>query len=389
MPDIWRVEPALQKSSIGFSFAHLIPYMSKRVIQLIDARAHKRTLRIPALQHASSGALVDTRQRALRDLRISVTDRCNFRCTYCMPKEVFGDDYPFLAHDQVLSFEEIVRLAKIFHRHGVEKIRLTGGEPLLRKEIELLVKMLAQELPGVVLTLTTNGSALKAKAKALKAAGLTRISVSLDTLDDATFRAMNNVDYPVSKVLEAISEANAAGLTPVKINMVVIRGVNDQHVVDMARHFKGSGNIVRFIEYMDVGTSNGWEMADVIPSAEVIRRIHAVFPCEPATPNYTGEVAKRWRYQDGSGEFGVISSVTEAFCGTCTRARLSTDGAIYTCLFAHQGFDLKSMLRAGKSDEEIHDAIAAIWQHREDRYSEIRTAETTHQQKVEMSFIGG
>ena len=363
--------------------------MSKTVIQLIDVRAREHTLRIPSLQQAISGTLADTRQRAMRDLRISVTDRCNFRCSYCMPKEVFGDDYPFLAHEEVLSFEEIVRLAKIFHRHGVEKIRLTGGEPLLRKEIELLVKMLAKELPGVALTLTTNGSALKAKARALKAAGLTRISVSLDTLDDATFRTMNNVDYPVSKVLEAISEANAAGLAPIKINMVVIRGVNDQHIVDMARHFKGSGNIVRFIEFMDVGTSNGWKMDDVIPSAEVIRRIHAVFPCEPAIPNYTGEVAKRWRYQDGSGEFGIISSVTQAFCGTCTRARLSTDGNIYTCLFANKGYDLKSLLRGGKSDEQIHNAIAAIWQHREDHYSEVRSAETAKQHKVEMSYIGG
>ncbi|MGB7596609.1 MAG: GTP 3',8-cyclase MoaA [Gallionella sp.] len=355
----------------------------------MDERNGKQTLRIPPLASASAGPLADSRRRGLRDLRISVTDRCNFRCSYCMPSEVFDDDYRFLPHGDVLTFEEIVRLARIFRGHGIEKIRLTGGEPLLRKEIELLVEMLARELPGVVLTLTTNGSALKAKARALKAAGLTRISVSLDSLDDATFRAMNNADYPVSKVLEAIDEAVAAGFAPVKINMVVKRGVNDGHIVDMARHFRGSGNIVRFIEFMDVGTSNGWKMDDVIPSAEVVRRIHEVFPCEPVKPNYTGEVAKRWRYRDGSGEFGVISSVTEAFCGTCSRARLSTDGAVYTCLFAQQGYDLKSMLRGGKSDAEIHDAIAAIWQHREDRYSEIRTAETAKQQKVEMSFIGG
>lgn len=366
-----------------------ITQVSPRIIPVIDQRAGRRTLRIPPLERDAAGPIVDTRRRRLRDLRISVTDRCNFRCSYCMPKEVFADDYQFLPHGEVLTFEEIVRLAKIFRGHGVEKIRLTGGEPLLRKEIEVLVEMLTRELPGVVLTLTTNGSALKAKARALKTAGLARISVSLDSLDDATFRAMNNADYPVSKVLEAIDAAVASGLAPVKINMVVKRGINDGHIVDMARHFRDSGNIVRFIEFMDVGASNGWKMDDVIPSAEVVRRIHEVFPCEPADPNYSGEVAKRWRYKDGSGEFGVISSVTESFCGTCTRARISTDGAVYTCLFAEKGYDLKAMLRGGKSDAEIHDAIAAIWMHREDHYSEIRTVETAKQLKVEMSFIGG
>jgi cyclic pyranopterin phosphate synthase len=366
-----------------------ITRVSPRIIPVIDQRTGGQTLRIPPLEHDAAGPIVDTRRRSLRDLRISVTDRCNFRCSYCMPREVFADDYQFLPHDEVLTFEEIVRLAKIFRGHGVEKIRLTGGEPLLRKEIEVLVEMLTRELPGVVLTLTTNGSALKAKARALKTAGLARISVSLDSLDDATFRAMNNADYPVSKVLEAINAAVAAGFAPVKINMVVKRGVNDGHIIDMARHFRDSGNIVRFIEFMDVGASNGWKMDDVIPSAEVVRRIHEVFPCEPADPNYSGEVAKRWRYKDGSGEFGVISSVTEAFCGTCTRARISTDGAVYTCLFAEKGYDLKAMLRGGKSDAEIHDAIAAIWMHREDHYSEIRTVETAKQHKVEMSFIGG
>ncbi len=366
-------------------------------MQHINERPDVHGPLIPSPALAARGLLADTRHRALRDLRISVTDRCNFRCTYCMPKEVFGEvfgdvsgaGYPFLAHGEVLSFEEIVRLAKIFRGHGVEKIRLTGGEPLLRKKIELLVEMLARELPGIALTLTTNGSALKTKAAALKAAGLTRISVSLDTLDDATFRAMNSVDYPVANVLEAIAAAVAAGFAPVKINMVVKRGINDGHIVAMARHFKGSGNIVRFIEFMDVGASNGWKMDDVIPSAEVVRRIHAVFPCEPVDPNYSGEVAKRWRYKDGSGEFGVISSVTEAFCGSCTRARLSTDGKIYTCLFANHGYDLKTMLRGGGSDEQLHNVIAAIWQQRDDRYSEIRTAETAKQPKVEMSFIGG
>jgi len=359
-------------------------------IPLIDLRIGERTFRIPPVEHHDApGLITDKRHRALRDLRISVTDRCNFRCIYCMPKELFGDDFVFLPRDEILTFEEIVRLAKIFRGQGIEKIRLTGGEPLLRKDIELLVEMLARELPDVVLTLTTNGSALKSKAKALKAAGLTRITVSLDSLDESTFRAMNNVGFPVSKVLQAIDEAEAAGFAPVKINMVVKRGVNDKDIVDMVRYFKKSGNIVRFIEFMDVGTSNRWKMDDVVPSAEVVRRINEVFPCEPANPNYIGEVAKRWRYKDGSGEFGVISSVTEAFCSTCTRARLSTDGSVYTCLFAQKGYDLKTMLRSGKSDDEIRDAITAIWQHRADRYSELRTAETAKNKKVEMSFIGG
>jgi GTP 3',8-cyclase len=349
----------------------------------------ERTLPIPLLRREAATPVADTRGRALRDFRISVTDRCNFRCVYCMPKEVFGPDYEFLPHAELLTFDEIVRLAKIFHGHGIQKIRLTGGEPLVRKEIEKLVAMLAKALPDVVLTLTTNGSALKAKAKALKAAGLTRITVSLDSLDDATFKAMNGIDFPVAKVLEAIDATVAAGLAPVKINMVVKRGVNDAHIVDMARYFKGSGNILRFIEFMDVGTTNGWKMDHVVPSGEVVRRINEIFPCEPAHANYYGEVAKRWRYKDGSGEFGVISSVTEAFCGSCTRARLSSDGVMYTCLFASKGYDLKSLLRAGKSDQEIYDAIAAIWQYREDRYSEIRTNETAKTPKVEMSFIGG
>lgn len=333
--------------------------------------------------------MIDTLGRGLRDLRISVIDRCNFRCTYCMPKEVFGADYAFLPQPELLTFEEIVRLAKIFRRHGMEKIRLTGGEPLLRKELEKLIAMLAADLPGVAITLTTNGSALAAKAPALKAAGLTRITVSLDTLDDATFREMNAVDFPVAKVLEAIDAAAAAGLAPVKINMVVKRGVNDAHVVDMARRFKGSGNIVRFIEFMDVGATNGWNMESVVPSSEIVRTINDVFPCEPADPNYAGEVAKRWRYTDGSGEFGVISSVTEAFCGACTRARLSSNGELYTCLFATRGHDLKSMLRGGRSDDDIERVIGSIWSARDDRYSELRSAETASAPKVEMSFIGG
>ncbi len=320
--------------------------VSKEPSRMISSS--ERTLPIPSLRRHAGGPIVDRSGRALRDLRISVTDRCNFRCVYCMPKEVFGPDYQFLPPAELLTFEEITRVAKIFHATGIRKIRLTGGEPLVRKDIEKLVAMLAEALPDVVLTLTTNGSALKAKAKALKAAGLTRTTVSLDSLDDATFQAMNGVDFPVVKVLEAIDAAADAGLAPVKINMVVKRGVNDDHIVDMARHFKGSGNIVRFIEFMDVGTANGWKMDQVVPSAEVVRKIDEVFPCMPARANYYGEVAKRWHYKDGSGEFGVISSVTEAFCGSCMRARLSSDGVMYTCLFASKGYDLKSQLRGGK-----------------------------------------
>ena len=359
--------------------------MSKIIIPIAD----ERSLRIPKPNSATDAqSLVDTRQRRIRDLRISVTDRCNFRCTYCMPKEVFDHDYAFLPHGELLTFEEITRIARISVGLGVEKIRLTGGEPLLRKGIENLIAML-HEIPDIDLTLTTNGSALKIKASALKAAGLKRITVSLDSLDDATFRKMNDVDFPVAKVLEAIDAATEAGLAPVKINMVVKRGVNDQDIVEMARRFKGTGKIVRFIEFMDVGATNGWLMDDVIPSADIVRRINDVFPLAVADANYQGEVAERWRYKDGSGEIGVISSVTQAFCGTCTRARLSTDGGLYTCLFAQKGYDLKAFLRGGKSDAEIHDAIAAIWQHRIDNYSEIRTAETAKERKVEMSFIGG
>ena len=358
--------------------------------------ADNRSLPIPMLAGgADVRALADTRGRRLRDLRISVTDRCNFRCTYCMPKEVFDANYDFLPHAELLTFEEIVRVARISHELGVEKIRLTGGEPLLRRGIERLIEMLATALPAVDLTLTTNGSALRAKAQSLKDAGLKRITVSLDSLDDATFRAMNDVDFPVAKVLDAIDAAAAAGLGPIKINMVVKRGVNDHQIVDMARYFKGSGHIVRFIEFMDVGATNGWRMDDVIPSAEVVRRIGAELPLVVADANYQGEVAERWRYIDGAGEIGVISSVSQAFCGTCTRARLSTDGQIFTCLFAEKGFDIKRLLRGGDekgADSVIRDALAAIWQHRADRYSEIRTARSQDEvkaRKVEMSFIGG
>jgi cyclic pyranopterin phosphate synthase len=360
--------------------------MSKTVIPLREMRS----LPIPGAKDThASGGLADPRGRALHDLRISVTDRCNFRCTYCMPRDVFDANHEFLPHAEILTFEEIVRMARIFRAHGTRKIRLTGGEPLLRKGIDKLVGMLREALPDADLTLTTNGSALKSQARALKAAGLDRITVSLDSLDEATFRAMNDADFPVAKVLEGIEAAAAAGLAPVKINTVVKRGVNDHQVVDMARHFRGSSHIVRFIEFMDVGSTNGWRMDDVIPSAEIVRRISAHFPLQSAEANYRGEVAERWRYLDGGGEIGVISSVTEAFCSTCTRARLSTDGHLYTCLFAQRGYDLKSMLRSGADDAAVSAAIAGIWQGRSDRYSEIRTDETARARKVEMSFIGG
>lgn len=361
--------------------------MARTVIALKEERG---PLPIPpASSPRATGPVADARGRALRDLRISVTDRCNFRCTYCMPREVFDADYEFLPHAEVLTFEEIVRAARAFAALGTAKIRLTGGEPLLRRGIDRLVGMLREALPQVDLTLTTNGSALKTQARALKAAGLDRITVSLDSLDDATFRRMNDADFPVARVLEGIEAAHAAGLAPVKVNMVVKRGVNDHQVVDFARHFRASGHIARFIEFMDVGSTNGWCMDDVVASAEIVRRIGAEFPLAPADANYTGEVAERWRYLDGSGEIGVISSVTQAFCGTCTRARLSTDGQLFTCLFAQRGHDLKSLLRAGASEERIAEAVAAVWSGREDRYSEIRTAATASARKVEMSFIGG
>jgi len=331
--------------------------------------------------------LADTRGRPMRDLRISVTDRCNFRCTYCMPREVFDADYKFLPHEAILSFEEIARLAGIFVGLGVKKIRLTGGEPLLRKGLPDLIAMLAPL--GADLTLTTNGSTLVKHATALKEAGLDRLTVSLDSLDETTFRAMNDADFPVEKVLDGITAAAEAGFAPVKINMVVKRGVNDQQIVEAARHWRDSGHILRFIEFMDVGSTNGWRMDDVIPSAEVVRRIGEAFPLEPVEANYAGEVAERWRYKDGAGEIGVISSVTQAFCADCNRMRLSTEGSLYTCLFAQQGHDLKTLLRGGADDDAIRDSIAAVWRLRDDRYSELRTAETAKKPKVEMSYIGG
>jgi len=330
----------------------------------------------------------DTLGRPLHDLRISVTDHCNFRCGYCMPKEVFDSDYPFLKREQLLSFEEIERLARIFVGLGVEKIRLTGGDPLLRRDIELLVEMLAR-IPDIDLTMTTNGSLLAHKAQALKDAGLKRLSVSLDSLENDVFTAMNGVDMPVEQVLKGIEAANAVGFKPLKINMVVKRGVNDGSILPMARYFHRSGHILRFIEYMDVGNTNGWRLEDVVPAAKIIETIHAELPLEPIEPNYHGEVAKRYRYLDGGGEIGIIASVTQAFCGDCTRTRLSANGSLYTCLFAANGFDLRELLRGGANDREISQAIVAIWSQRDDRYSEIRSSETVGLPKVEMSFIGG
>ncbi|VCU72130.1 Cyclic pyranopterin monophosphate synthase [Pigmentiphaga humi] len=367
--------------------------MTQKTILLADHRLHRLVPVVPALPEPPSGMLDDKRGRRLHDLRISVTDRCNFRCVYCMPKEVFGKDYPYLPHDALLSFEEIVRLARVFVAHGVEKIRLTGGEPLLRKNIETLVAQLAElHTPGgqpLDLTLTTNATLLARKARALADAGLKRVTVSLDALDDTIFRRMNDVDFPVSDVLRGIDAAAEAGLGPIKINMVVKKGANDSQIEAMAGHFRRSGHILRFIEYMDVGASNGWKMDEVVASAEVLRRIDARWPLETLQPHYTGEVAQRWRYRDGAGEIGVISSVTQAFCSTCTRARLSTEGQLYLCLFAQQGYDLRALLRGGASDAELAAAVAHVWQGRDDNYSERRSADTPRAGKIEMSYIGG
>ena len=330
----------------------------------------------------------DVLGRPLRDLRISVTDRCNFRCVYCMPKEIFGREYQFLGRAQLLSFEEITRVARVFVSLGARKIRLTGGEPLVRREVEVLVGMLAS-IDGIDLTLTTNGSLLAGKARALADAGLDRVTVSLDSLDDAVFRSMNDVDFPVTRVIEGMDAAMAAGLEPVKVNMVVRRGMNEDSIVPMARFFRERGQILRFIEYMDVGHSNGWRLDDVVSAREIVSAIDAELPLEPVGPNYPGEVAERWRYRDGSGEIGVIASVTQAFCRDCTRARISADGSLYTCLFATAGTDLKGLLRSGATDEELADAVSDVWRARTDRYSEIRSEETSGLRKIEMSFIGG
>jgi len=329
---------------------------------------------------------MDLLGRPLRDLRISVTDRCNFRCVYCMPKEVFGRDYEFLPRAQLLDYEEIARLAHAFVANGVRKIRITGGEPLVRRHVERLVAMLAPL--DIDLTLTTNGSLLPQKAQALADAGLTRVTVSLDALDDMTFRAMNDVDFPVRKVLDGIDAAAQVGL-PVKVNAVIKRGLNDDEIIDLARHFRGTGHILRFIEYMDVGHTNGWRMDDVVPAAEIVAKVAAEFPLEPVEPAYRGEVARRWRYADGAGEIGVIASVTQPFCGDCTRARLSADGHLYTCLFAVRGHDLRALVRSDASDADITTAIDAIWSRRTDRYSELRSANTADLPKIEMSYIGG
>jgi len=331
--------------------------------------------------------VTDTLGRPLRDLRLSVTDRCNFRCVYCMPAEVFGRDYRFLERRELLTFEELDRLARAFAAHGVEKIRITGGEPLLRREIERLVAMLAS-IPGLDLTLTTNGALLAQKAKPLAEAGLRRVTVSLDSLDDDVFTAMNDVDFPVQRVLEGIDAAAAAGL-PVKVNMVVKRGANEDSILPMARAFRERGHILRFIEYMDVGHTNGWRLDDVVPAAEIVATIGAELPLEPLEPNYRGEVARRYRYRDGSGEIGVIASVTQPFCGDCTRARLSAEGRLYTCLFGVRGHDVRALVRGGASDQELEGAIGAIWGRRTDRYSEIRSRNTADLDKVEMSYIGG
>ncbi|MDO9196767.1 GTP 3',8-cyclase MoaA [Rhodoferax sp.] len=379
-----------------------------RVVPLIDQRSASLLTPAAALapntRIAATGLLSDTLGRPLRDLRISVTDRCNFRCNYCMPKEIFDKDYSYLPHGDLLSFEEITRIAKVFVAHGVQKIRLTGGEPLLRKNIELLIEKLAAlrtvEGRPLDLTLTTNGSLLARKARALKAAGLQRVTVSLDGLDDAVFRSMNDVDFPVADVLAGIEAAREAGLGPIKINMVVKRGTNEHEILPMARHFKGSGIVLRFIEYMDVGATNGWRMNEVLPSAEVVKLIHAELPLVQLAPSSPGETAERWGYADASGqhdkaagEIGVISSVTQAFCGDCNRARLSTEGKLYLCLFAAQGYDLRSLVRAKESDADLASAVGHIWQGRTDRYSELRSAMApdagTAVRRVEMSYIGG
>jgi cyclic pyranopterin phosphate synthase len=381
---------------------------SPKVVPLHDLRSGP--LPIPDAPAATSqtgsvpGHLTDTRGRPLRDLRISVTDRCNFRCGYCMPKEIFDKDYRYLPHASLLSFEEIVRIAHQFVAHGVQKIRLTGGEPLLRKNIEVLIEKLAalRTLDGrpLDLTLTTNGALLARKAQSLKDAGLQRVTVSLDGLDDAVFRRMNDVDFPVADVLNGLETAQRVGLGPIKVNMVVKRGTNDLEILPMARHFKGSGMVLRFIEYMDVGATNGWRMDDVLPSAAVIQRIQAELPLLALTASQPGETAQRWGYANpignhdtAAGEIGVISSVTQAFCSDCNRARLSTEGQLYLCLFASQGYDLRSIVRSDATDQDLGSAIARIWGERSDRYSELRSdlaADTgASVRRVEMSYIGG
>jgi len=345
-------------------------------------------------------AVADTLGRPLHDLRISVTDRCNFRCTYCMPKEIFGPDFAFLPRSEVLTFEEIERVARVFVGLGVEKLRLTGGEPLVRRDLPVLVEMLAAirrpDGAALDLTLTTNGSALRRLAAPLAAAGLQRVTVSLDSLDDAVFSAMNGVDYPVAKVVDGIAAAAEAGLGPIKINMVVRRGINEKSVLPMSRWARDEGLILRFIEYMDVGHTNGWRMDDVVPADELVALVDAAMPLEAEPPRYRGEVATRYRYRDGGGEIGLIASVTQPFCGDCTRARISADGHFYTCLFTAEGHDLRAILRdpshvdEAAADATVHDAVAAIWRVRDDRYSDIRTEATSASlPRIEMFAMGG
>jgi cyclic pyranopterin phosphate synthase len=371
--------------------------MAAKVIPLADHRLLASAPLLPADDTPFSGPLLDTLGRPLHDLRISVTDRCNFRCSYCMPKEIFDKNYRFLPHDALLSFEEIARAARVFVDLGVRKIRLTGGEPLLRKNLERLVEMLAN-LPTpdgrlLDLTLTTNASLLARKAQTLKDAGLQRITVSLDALDDTTFRRMNDADFPVADVLGGIEAAHRVGLGPVKVNMVVKRGTNDHEILPMARHFRGTPVVLRFIEYMDVGATNGWRMDEVLPSADVIARLNAEFPLEAMAASQSGETAARWRYRDGQGEVGAISSVTQAFCRDCNRARLTTEGRLFLCLFGTQGHDLRALLRGDRTDPQVAHAIAAIWRGRGDRYSELRAAlppaPADGARRVEMHYIGG
>ncbi len=374
--------------------------MGESIIPLADLRYQALLPRIPVLAQPATGLLSDRLGRPLHDLRISVTDRCNFRCSYCMPKEVFDRDYKFLPQTSLLSFEEITRVARLFVAHGVSKLRLTGGEPLLRKHLEVLIAQLAAlRTPtgqALDITLTTNGSLLARKAQALRDAGLQRVTVSLDALDDAVFKRMNDVEFPVSDVLAGIEAAQRVGLAPIKINMVVKRGTNDQEIVPLARHVRqhcGPGVILRFIEYMDVGATNGWRMDEVLPSAQVVQRLSEVFALEPLAPSAPGETAQRWRYADGQGEIGVISSVTQAFCQDCNRARLSTEGKLFLCLFASHGHDLRALLRGGYSDEQITGALGLIWGDRDDRYSELRSAQSADPgsgaRRVEMHYIGG
>ena len=375
------------------------PTPAPKVIPLADLRYSSRMPVVPSAVTGPTGLLADTLGRPLKDLRISVTDRCNFRCSYCMPSDVFDKNYAFLPQSSLLSFEEITRLATVFVAHGVEKIRLTGGEPLLRKNLEVLVAMLARlRTPAGLplhITLTTNGSLLARKAAALKDAGLQRVTVSLDALDDAIFRRMNDVDFPVADVLRGIDAAHHAGLAPVKVNMVVKRGTNDSQIVPMARHFRNTGAVLRYIEYMDVGATNGWRMDEVLPSREVVDRLQAEFPLAAINSNTPGETAQRWRYLDGAGEIGVISSVTQAFCGSCNRARLSTEGKLFLCLFAREGHDLRALLRGNYSDDQISAAVGSVWQGRRDRYSELRATLPPDAglagggKRVEMSYIGG